>query len=365
MSTSIHKTKSRKRKSFGTVDFFKYYDRFMKESYKGIRTLKNGKKIRDSSVVNYFSTKKLLVEFAEKKNLELKLFLVNNLTANELKAAKIHNQKFYHSFVHFLYHEKNYYDNFVGLVIKVLRTFYNYLLDELQLNVGTFHKKFYSPKEEIPIITLSPEHLNYLIYTKELENTLTENQIKIKDIFVFGCTVGLRVSDLFSLQKFNLEIDESSYYLKVRSKKTGTFTRIKLPNYAVEILKKYETKSQYILPQFSNGFFNLQIKKIASLMNLNQPLIKLRSKNGEMQPVYKDEKLKKHYTLADHVTSHTMRRTAITTLLRLGTPAHVVRKISGHAAGSKEFYRYVAISQNYMDKETDKAFDKIENKLYI
>jgi intergrase/recombinase len=54
-----------------------------------------------------------------------------------------------------------------------------------------------------------------------------------------------------------------------------------------------------------------------------------------------------------------MRRTAITTMLNLGMPEHIVRKISGHAANSKEFFRYVRMSQNIIDQESDKIFEQI------
>jgi len=50
-----------------------------------------------------------------------------------------------------------------------------------------------------------------------------------------------------------------------------------------------------------------------------------------------------------------MRRTAITTMLILGMPEHVVRKISGHAADGKAFYRYVNFVQSYLDTEIDKV----------
>jgi integrase len=61
----------------------------------------------------------------------------------------------------------------------------------------------------------------------------------------------------------------------------------------------------------------------------------------------------KGYRFCDLVTSHTMRRTAITTMLSLGMTEFMVRKISGHSANSKEFFRYVALSQTYIDKETE------------
>lgn len=62
----------------------------------------------------------------------------------------------------------------------------------------------------------------------------------------------------------------------------------------------------------------------------------------------------------DKMSSHMMRRTAITTLLILGMPEHLVRKISGHTQGSTAFHRYVHHAQAYMDKEIDKVHSKLE-----
>ena len=68
------------------------------------------------------------------------------------------------------------------------------------------------------------------------------------------------------------------------------------------------------------------------------------------------------YRFCDLVTTHTMRRTAITTMLSLGVPEQVVRKISGHSAMSKEFFRYVAFAQSYQDQETSRMFEKLKEK---
>ena len=54
-----------------------------------------------------------------------------------------------------------------------------------------------------------------------------------------------------------------------------------------------------------------------------------------------------------------MRRTAITTLLIMGVPELIVRKISGHAPGSKEFYCYVSVAQDYMNQEVKIAYKKL------
>jgi site-specific recombinase XerD len=62
------------------------------------------------------------------------------------------------------------------------------------------------------------------------------------------------------------------------------------------------------------------------------------------------------------VSTHTMRRTAISTLLNLGVDENYVRKISGHSAGSKEFYKYVKYGQKQMDDAVAIAFEKLAEK---
>lgn len=342
-----------------TEQFFELYNRLIKETGKGMRIKHNGKRIRASTIDNYIYIRKQIEEFVTDSQYDLKLYLVQNLTTKEKEKAAKYYKKFFSDFTEYLYIKKDFYDNYVGLIIKGLRTFFNYLNIELNIQVGDYHKKFYVPTEEVEIVVLTPEQLNYLIYDNELNHKLPEHLHKVKDIFIFGCTVALRYSDLMGLKKENLQFYNNAYYLKVTSIKTNTNTTIKLPEYAVDILKKHHKKQKYLLPQHSNAWLNKCLKELAKYLNFTEPLKKHRTKRGVKYEVYKNKARKEHYTLADHITTHTMRRTAITTMLRLGMPDQVVRKISGHAANSKEFFRYVEFVQSYVDEHTDLVFEKI------
>jgi hypothetical protein len=69
-----------------------------------------------------------------------------------------------------------------------------------------------------------------------------------------------------------------------------------------------------------------------------QLLLKCRSKRGvEKEQVCPASKLS--YRFCDLLSSHTMRRTAITTMLMLGMKEFVVKLISSHALNSKSFGR--------------------------
>ena len=353
---------SRKDKILSQEIFFTLLNDFISDSYAGRRTKKNGSKISNGTIQNYTYLQKALVAFSEKSTFEIKLYITDRLTQNQKEQARRYYKKFYKSFTDFMYNKMDYYDNYVGLIVKCMRSFFNYLNDDRSISVGTFHKSFYVPVEEIPIIALSQEQLNYIIHNEEFTKKVVEHQMeKIKDIFVFGCTVALRVSDLLSLSRKNLTIRNGNHYIGVKSQKTGVSTSIKLPDYAVAILEKYKSRKSLLLPEISMAWFNTQLKEMAELIPDNFEMPKTRERRGKQVIVYKDPKKRIHYKLSDHISTHTMRRTAITTMLCLGMPEHLVRKISGHAANSKEFFRYVLLSQSFIDEETDRVFEQLAN----
>lgn len=352
------KSYSKKVKYIEREEFFDLLKKFIAETAKGHRIKKNGQRILSQSVDSYRYFLNLFEKFCDETKFEIKLYLVNHLTTREINKAKFYWQQFYFKFTDYLY-SKGHFDNYVGTNIKTLRVFFNYLTNEQQMQIGNFHKNFHVPKEDIPIVVFSTDQLKYLIYDREFEEKIPIDLRVIKDVLVFGCTVALRISDLMALKPFHLVKLDNGYYLKVKSIKTNTDTSIKLPDYALAILNKYKGQQKTLLPQLSIPHFNRQLKRLAASITDKEPMIKTRLKRGKPTIIYKDSKKRQHFTMADHVTTHTMRRTAITTMLRLGMPEQLVRKISGHAAHSKEFFKYVAFLQSYQDEETEKVFEKL------
>lgn len=353
---------TRKDKFLDQELIFRIFDEFINDSYSGRRTKKNGARLSDGTVEQYVYLKNDLLQFLAQSKLDFRIYIANNLTQGEREKASNYNRKFYRGFTNYLYNEKKVFDNYVGLKIKILRIFYNYLENERNISVGTYHRSFFVPKEEVPIVALNREQLNYFIYDKTFHQVACDNDLeKIKDVFVFGCTVALRVSDLMSLTRKNLQIQGNAYYIQVKSKKTSTYTSIKLPDYAVEILNKYRSgQKSSLLPTMTVSWFNKKLKELGALMPENFEMVKTRERKGKQIIIYKDPSKRAHYQLSDHLTTHTMRRTAITTMLGLGMPEHIVRKISGHSANSRDFYRYVKLSQSLIDKETDRVFDLLK-----
>lgn len=337
------------------------FEKFIKYSYKGKRLKPDGNRIKPQTVDNYVYVLRYLEEYQETYKIVLCIKVLRSNNRRLLLAERNYWKRFYLQFTGFLYHKKNCYDNYVGTVIKIIRNFFGFLNKELDIVTGVFYKNFYVCREEIPIITLLPEQLHFLITNKAFEEGLSKTLKKAKDIFVVGCTVALRVGDLFAVKFTDIEQVGPRNYMQVKTIKTGSFVRIKLPDYAIAIINKFKTMARgrkTVFPPIPRTRFNNQLKLIAKLAGWTNVVRRERSKRG----IYHTSGGKAKNTprnFCDVVSSHIMRRTAITTMLMLGMKEPAVRKISGHTDNSKYFYRYVNLVQSYLDNEVDVIFEKL------
>lgn len=341
--------------------FTELFAQFIKDSYSGKRMKNDGKRLRPQSIENYAYVLSLIKEFEQCNEIRIYIKIISLSNKKLMLAEQKYWNKFYIKFTDFLYRQKGFFDNYVGNVIKTIRAFFRYLQNDKMLLIGNFYKQFYVRKEEIPIITLLPDQLHFLINNKAFETSLPEALQNTKHIFVFGCTVALRFSDLFKIRFSDINQFGGSYYLAIKSTKTDVTTRIKLPLYALDILENFKRKKRKrreIFPSISEGQFNKNIRSICEFAGWTQEMGKQRSKRGKLHTI-KNVKTNEHYRFCDLVSSHTMRRTAITTMLMLGMPEHMVKKISGHSANSKAFYRYVHLAQSYIDMHVDKVYEKL------
>lgn len=133
----------------------------------------------------------------------------------------------------------------------------------------------------------------------------------------------------------NLEIINQRVYLKVQSLKTQTYSKVKLPDFSIQILKKYKNRnSQRLLPYFTKENLNIKIKKLLEIYGFTEVVGKRRQKRGISEMILRKGK---EYRFCDLASLHTMRRSGITILLSLGMNEQMVRQISGHSSNSKEF----------------------------
>jgi integrase len=266
--------------------------------------------------------------------------------------------RFFQQFSTFLYKDKGYYDHYTSGVFKIIKTFFNYLQVEKGYVVGNYHRSFRIPLQQPTPVVLQPWQLRFLICNKEFEDSLNPSLKKVRDIFIIGCTVALRFSDLMKLKRSNLVQAGGETTLVLFTEKTGSEIRIPLPGYVLEIINRNKRKTgKYLFPRLSSTNINIQVKKLVKKAGWDHTQPKYICCRGKMQELR--SKTGNTWKFYEHITAHTMRRTAITTLLMMGVDENIVRKISGHAPGSKEFYKYVSIAQEYLNQEVKNAHKKL------
>lgn len=340
------------------------FKKFISECENGKRLKKNGKRLKPDTIRNYNFVLNNLEAFINHNAFHFRLRTSDSLDKRERETERNYWKKFYQQFTGFLYNIKNCHDNYVGSTIKILRIFFNYLQNEKMINTGNYFKEFYVIKEETPIIALSVEQLQFLIFDRNFRESLPMRLQPSLDYFIFGCTVALRVSDLFNVCKSDIVKSGNNTYLINKSLKTESNIQVPLPNYAIEIVRKYSVKrsgtSQKLFPKISLHHFNENLKLIASMAGWTATIGKHRAKRGIrgsiQMPITKAK-----YRFCDLISSHVMRRTAITNMILLGMPEFLVRKVSGHSNNSQAFYRYIRLAQTQVDNELNKIYHRLEH----
>lgn len=334
------------------------FKKFITASATGRRLMPSGKKVRRGTLRLYHCAFLLLQEFEEKQELPVRILFLHRASLRTLQKEKNYWARFYKEFSRFLYGKRDCYDRYVQTIFKIIKTFFRYLSLEKAFPVGEFYKRFRIPAAQFNPVILTPLQLKFLITDQAFEHSLSPAMKKVKDIFVFGCTVALRYSDLMRLKIKNIQDTGEEVYVVLHTQKTGAEIRVPLPVYAQQIIKKYKGKSGcFVLPRLACSNLNLGLKALIKMAGWSYSLPKIRQRRGEAVEIRNARG--ESYRFYDHITTHTMRRTAITTLLLLGVDETSVRRISGHAQGSTEFYRYVVVVQEYLNAKVKEAHSRL------
>lgn len=173
----------------------------------------------------------------------------------------------------------------------MLKNFQNYLLTETKCNNNGSIKLLQMLKKIImecyrsgiikknPFVNLilkkSPFERGFLSID-ELNRirsiNLNQSLSKIRDIFIFCCYTGLSFSDVQSLKKNNIKIENDGFkWINIKRKKTNNICMIPLLDYAEQILNKYDrNNNQFIFHKISNQKVNLYLKKIVKLADIEK-----------------------------------------------------------------------------------------------
>ncbi len=173
-----------------------------------------------------------------------------------------------------------------------------------------------------------------MLYRSDL--SFTPSLAVQRDIFVFQCLVGCRVSDLYKLTYNNI-INGAVEYIprKTRAERPVT-VRVPLNDTAMEILNRYHGHgNDKIFPFISQQKYNMAIKRIFAIAGLTRPVIVL-------DPITREERIR---PLNEIASSHLARRTFIGNLYKKVKDPDLVSALSGHKAGSQAFARYRDIDE--------------------
>ena len=334
------------------------FNKFIRASETGKRLTKQNHRFSKGSLAQYRSVMSLICTWQQKNQSELLLQYSFRMTLSQVKKQRKAWKQFFRNFNLFLYRVRNCHDQYIASVWKIIRSFFHYMAKENQYDIRLVQGIFSMPAPVFTPLVLQPWQLQFLVKNREFDKSLPAHLRRTKDLLLFGSTVGLRFSDMMKLKKTDVIADPSGYILRVCTQKTGTEVSIPMAAWLLPIMKRYRKEAgRYLLPRLSNTNFNLQVKQVAERAGWTYLFPKYRQSRGRM--IEMKNAAGKSLRFCDQVTAHTMRRTAITTLLMMGVPEQAVRRISGHSPGSREFYRYIALAEDYIHQHARKAFEKL------
>ena len=224
-------------------------------------------------------------------------------------------------------------ENAIFEFVKHFRTFYLWANDQgLTTNNPFHHLPGPQPLYGTPYY-ITVEERNQLMATDLSADPRLAVQ---RDIFVFQCVVGCRVSDLRHLTKDSV-INGAIEYIPRKTKEGRPVTvRVPLNSVARDILERYkDTPGKALLPCISDQNYNYAIKDVFTACGLTRMVTVLNptTRQEEKRP------------LNEVASSHLARRCFIGNLYKQVKDPNLIGKLSGHIEGSKAFARYRDIDE--------------------
>ncbi|WP_332032769.1 site-specific integrase [Kaistella sp.] len=232
---------------------------------------------------------------------------------------------FIQEFEYYLMTEKFHQQITINKAIQRLKKVLNKAVIGRYLDRNPFEE--HKPKKVVSkIVFLTQEELKIFSNKEFASPTLN----RVRDCYLFCCYTGLAYKEMFELRKQDIIIkpDGTAWIYKKREKTGKDFSvPLVLPK-ALEIMEKYKSESDYILPRISNQSFNRILKEIAGILEIPKNL-----------------------------THHTARKTfASTVLLNNDIPIEVVSKLLGHSK--------ISVTQEYYaDVMPEKLSEKLKGLL--
>lgn len=168
-----------------------------------------------------------------------------------------------------------------------------------------------------------------------------------RDIFVFHCLIGCRVSDLIKLTEANIAGGILTYtpHKTQNEGAQALQARIPLHDKAKELIRAYRGKDAKgrLFPFISNQKYNDAIKEIFRIAGITRMVEVRNALTGEIE----------QRPINEVASSHLARRTFCGNLYFKVQDPNLIGKMSGHTEGSKAFARYRKIEDETLKNAID------------
>lgn len=231
-------------------------------------------------------------------------------------------------------------DNTISGKMRVLRAVCKWAVRKGKMHESPFGEegddKAIVPKERYgSVIYLTIEERDALMNYQQLPDDLKV----ARDIFIFQCHVGCRVSDLFNLTEDNLR--DGGKFLEYCPQKTarssGVIVRIPLSDDARNIIERYHgQQGAFLMPQIGSVQYNAAIHNFTRMAGLKRKVIVMDTITRK--PVTKE--------LWQVCTSHVGRKTYTENIYKVTGDRMTTSAFSGHVPNSRELDRYTNVDDD-------------------
>lgn len=300
----------------------------------------------------YFDNKNLI----HKYSLTIKKVMAYQTTRKvEIKTKDV-NQNFINDFTAFLVNDLKHQYSTANAhckgIVHAVKYQKNAYPDEVQMSSSFFQIKYKkqsksetkSRRSEI-VITLSFSELDQIHNTE-----LPERLLNAKKAILFGCEVGLRVSDYNKLTKENLKESNGLKYWSFWNQKTGEYVVIPINERLQLFIDCYGMpKTDY--KKTDDVILNREIKEVCKLSGINESIQARKSIDMDIKGQKTRRTVSMKFPKHEVISTHSLRRSFATNYYNILTP-YEIRQITGHTTDAQLF--------EYINQDKDKS-ELIEN----
>ncbi len=316
--------------------FFSLLDRFVNGEI-----MKRGKDIKINTLKNYATARGHLLEFQREMKYPVDFETINldffDKLVLFLKKRKVHKYT----------KEKGLSQNSIAKTVAIVKTVMNRaLLLKYTTNMDFKNPDFYVPEVAPDAVYLSDEEVMKFYKHDFSDNPRLE---RVRDLFVFGCFVGLRISDFNNVKPENIVQIDGDPYIKIRTKKTEELVFIPCSPIVKQIFKKYDKNDNKLPDSISDQKFNEYLQEAAEIAGFTE--------KGRLNE-------KPDLALWECISSHTARRSFCTNLYLQGFPTFEIMKISGHRT-ELSFKKYIRNDKLNSAKRLNEHFKQNWSKITL